>query len=334
MLHEDRTGTLWVGTRSGGLNALDRETGRVRRYRADPEDPRAISSDNVTDILEDRRGRLWIAENYTYAERALKFDLKLRDRVLIFEDANGNGRFSSRRVFADEFQRLTSIEVGLGGRLDATNVAEPAISIITPISYDHTHLLGRTLGAIATEKAGIIRPNGVVISGPQRPAALTAIRATVRRQRAHLTVIGSSSAAPRLVWSEARRLRAGDSITAPFFHFGAASARGNYRDLTLHLGGAHQDRGVRVVATRVHHPDLLAVVCRAHLRRERHIHFFSHGKGVHVGPQRNDGTRFPAAEHPDDREDEDPEQHEQPEPEHGEGELAHHRAVTADRRGR
>jgi putative membrane-bound dehydrogenase-like protein len=63
----------------------------------------------------DTRGRLWIAENYTYAERTLKFELKLRDRVVFFEDRNGDGRFSSRRVFADNFQRLTSVEVGRGG---------------------------------------------------------------------------------------------------------------------------------------------------------------------------------------------------------------------------
>jgi putative membrane-bound dehydrogenase-like protein len=63
----------------------------------------------------DARGRLWIAENYTYAERTLKFDLKLRDRVVIFEDRKGDGRFSSRKIFAEDYQRLTSIEVGRGG---------------------------------------------------------------------------------------------------------------------------------------------------------------------------------------------------------------------------
>lgn len=70
---------------------------------------------NPIGMAWDARGRLWIAENYTYAERTTKFDLKLRDRVLIFEDRNGDGRFSSRRVFADDFQRLTSVEVGRGG---------------------------------------------------------------------------------------------------------------------------------------------------------------------------------------------------------------------------
>jgi putative membrane-bound dehydrogenase-like protein len=63
----------------------------------------------------DARGRLWVAENYTYAESGKKFDLNLRDRILIFEDKDGDGRFDTRRVFTDELQMLTSIEVGYGG---------------------------------------------------------------------------------------------------------------------------------------------------------------------------------------------------------------------------
>src|SRR5438128_12111016 len=52
----------------------------------------------------DARGRLWVAENYTYAERARKFDLDLRDRILIFEDQDGDGRFDTRKIFTDEVQ--------------------------------------------------------------------------------------------------------------------------------------------------------------------------------------------------------------------------------------
>ncbi len=63
----------------------------------------------------DDRGRLWVAENYTYAERTQRFDLSLRDRVLIFEDKDGDGRADSRKVFTDTVQMLTSVEVGRGG---------------------------------------------------------------------------------------------------------------------------------------------------------------------------------------------------------------------------
>ena len=63
----------------------------------------------------DSRGRLWIAENYTYAERTIRFDQHLRDRILIFEDNDHDGRFDKRRVFTDDVQQLTSVEVGHGG---------------------------------------------------------------------------------------------------------------------------------------------------------------------------------------------------------------------------
>ncbi len=63
----------------------------------------------------DGRGRLWIAENYTYAEGGVRFEMKLRDRILIFEDTDGDGHFDKRTVFTDDVQMLTSIEIGLGG---------------------------------------------------------------------------------------------------------------------------------------------------------------------------------------------------------------------------
>ncbi len=61
---------------------------------------------------------------------------------------------------------LAILEVGLGGRLDSTNVCQPAVTVITSISFDHTKQLGNTLGEIATEKAGIIKPGVPVLCGP------------------------------------------------------------------------------------------------------------------------------------------------------------------------
>ena len=63
----------------------------------------------------DERGRLWIAENYTYSDQKERFDLTLRDRIVIFEDTDNDGRFDQRTVFADNLQMLTSIERGFGG---------------------------------------------------------------------------------------------------------------------------------------------------------------------------------------------------------------------------
>jgi dihydrofolate synthase/folylpolyglutamate synthase len=73
--------------------------------------------------------------------------------------------------FARSRPDLVVLEVGMGGRLDATNVVEPRLSIITDISLDHQKYLGETVGEIAREKAGIIRPGGVVITLPQLPEA-------------------------------------------------------------------------------------------------------------------------------------------------------------------
>lgn len=63
----------------------------------------------------DLHGRMWVAENYTYAERGKRFDLNLRDRVVIFEDTDRDGKADKRTVFADDLQMLTSVEVQPGG---------------------------------------------------------------------------------------------------------------------------------------------------------------------------------------------------------------------------
>jgi len=70
---------------------------------------------------------------------------------------------------------LAVLEVGLGGRLDATNVVEPVVSVITDIGMDHMEYLGHTIGAIATEKAGILRENGVLVTLSQHGEANAAI---------------------------------------------------------------------------------------------------------------------------------------------------------------
>ncbi len=73
--------------------------------------------------------------------------------------------------FARERVEIAVLEVGMGGRLDATNVVEPVISVITDIALDHQKFLGHTLAEIAREKAGIIHPGGVLVTLPQHPAA-------------------------------------------------------------------------------------------------------------------------------------------------------------------
>ena len=83
------------------------------------------------------------------------------------------------------------VEVGLGGRLDATNVVDPAVSVITTLSYDHMAVLGDTLDKIATEKAGIIKPGKPVVSAPQKDEALKVIQRIARERGSQLKLVGS-----------------------------------------------------------------------------------------------------------------------------------------------
>ncbi|MBV9547994.1 MAG: bifunctional folylpolyglutamate synthase/dihydrofolate synthase [Chloroflexi bacterium] len=91
--------------------------------------------------------------------------------------------------FARQKCSMAVVEVGLGGRLDATNATDPFVSIVTSISYDHTAILGRTLGEIATEKAGILRPRRPGFIAQQRPAAAAALRRACRQVGACCTTV-------------------------------------------------------------------------------------------------------------------------------------------------
>lgn len=73
--------------------------------------------------------------------------------------------------FAEAGAEIAVLEVGMGGRLDATNIVDPLLSVITDISLDHTEWLGETIAAIAREKAGILRQNGTMVTLPQHPQA-------------------------------------------------------------------------------------------------------------------------------------------------------------------
>src|SRR4030042_482452 len=83
------------------------------------------------------------------------------------------------------------VEVGLGGRLDATNVVQPDVSVITTIGYDHMEVLGNTITEIATEKAGIIRQDGIVVSSSQVDEAEKVIVSACAEKNVKLIKAGS-----------------------------------------------------------------------------------------------------------------------------------------------
>lgn len=78
-------------------------------------------------------------------------------------------------AFAEQRVEIAVLEVGMGGRLDATNIVEPLLSVITDVSLDHMEWLGSTISEIAREKAGILRRDGVLVTLPQHPEANQAI---------------------------------------------------------------------------------------------------------------------------------------------------------------
>ncbi len=125
------------------------------------------------------------------------------------------------------------LEVGLGGRLDATNVVDADISVLTSISLDHVEILGPTVGAIAEEKADIIKVGRPSISAPQPAEAMAVIR-RVAAERQSLLRVATEDAA--------RWITCGDR---PELH----TARGLLADLRPALAGAHQRLNAAVAAT-------------------------------------------------------------------------------------
>ncbi|MBI5955040.1 MAG: bifunctional folylpolyglutamate synthase/dihydrofolate synthase [Chloroflexi bacterium] len=93
-------------------------------------------------------------------------------------------------AFAKYKVNAAVFEVGLGGRLDATNIVTPKVSVITSLSYDHMAVLGDTLTLIAGEKAGIIKQGVPVVSSPQKDEALAVLERVAKLKNAELTLVG------------------------------------------------------------------------------------------------------------------------------------------------
>ena len=93
-------------------------------------------------------------------------------------------------AFARNDVNAAVIEVGLGGRLDATNIVMPTVSVITSLSYDHTAVLGNTLTLIAGEKAGIIKQGVPVVSSPQKTEALEVLERVAKLVDCSFTLVG------------------------------------------------------------------------------------------------------------------------------------------------
>ncbi|HVB37226.1 MAG TPA: cyanophycin synthetase, partial [Vicinamibacterales bacterium] len=122
---------------------------------------------------------------------------------------------------------IAVLEVGLGGRLDATNVASPLAGAITTIDFDHERYLGSTLAEIAREKAGIVKPGMPVVVGERKAEALDVIAAICRERHA-----------PLIVADEGVTVRS--SVTAEATQLTLRTPSGDYGTVPLGLAGAHQ----------------------------------------------------------------------------------------------
>ena len=129
--------------------------------------------------------------------------------------------------FAEQEVSVAIVEAGLGGRLDATNILEPRLSIITCIDLDHMNVLGHSLSAIAREKGGIIKPGVPLLTATRQPEALAVLEA-----------IGAHLGAPIHVTH--RECQMDTAQGADGLELTATTPRATYSALTLELSGTHQ----------------------------------------------------------------------------------------------
>ena len=131
-------------------------------------------------------------------------------------------------VFADAPVDVAVVEVGMGGRWDATNVADGDVAVVTPIDIDHTHFLGSTVEEIATEKAGIVKPGAVLVTAAQDPAVAEILTERVEQ------VSARRYAADEDFGVVSREVALGGQL------LGFRGLAGDYDEVFLPLHGEHQ----------------------------------------------------------------------------------------------
>jgi len=164
--------------------------------------------------LTDLRERFRIDGEFIPEEAIIELTDRLKPEIIAVNRKATYGKLTTFEVltalgfsyFAAEGVDFQVVEVGLGGRLDATNVVKPEVCVITTIGLDHIDVLGDSPVQIAAEKAGIIKPGAVVISSPQTDKVLEVIAETCRKNGVELVVIGRSVGCRRLGFKADRQL--------------------------------------------------------------------------------------------------------------------------------
>jgi dihydrofolate synthase/folylpolyglutamate synthase len=137
--------------------------------------------------------------------------------------------------FAEQAVDVAVVEVGLGGRLDSTNVIVPEVCAITSLSLDHTQILGSTVEKIAKEKAGIFKPGVPVVSAMQKPSVLEVLRREAEHVGAPLRSLGEE-----IEFSSRFGAKPGAAGGASQMRVSVTNGRANFEHLSVPLRGEHQ----------------------------------------------------------------------------------------------
>jgi len=194
-----------------------------------------ITGLNTSPHLVDLRERIKVDGRFITEEELVTLVEKLRPEFDTVRQQATYGELTTFEVltalafyyFREKGADFQVMEVGLGGRLDATNIINPEVSVITSISLDHTEVLGNSLAEVATQKAGIIKPGSVVVTSPQPEDAARVIEAVAANCRAKLVKVGTDVTWQSLSFDLASQL------------FEVRGRLGNYR-LAIPLLGHHQ----------------------------------------------------------------------------------------------
>ena len=228
---------------------------------------------NGAEISDDAFARLYFQVDD--ASRRLVFEERLAQLPSFFETLTAMAFLH----FAEAAIDIAVLEVGMGGRLDATNIVAPILSIVTDISLDHTEWLGPTIAAIAREKAGILRAHGTLITLPQHPEANQVLGEVATRlgtravsavpympatpisdssRNATSSVTGHDRGTHPVGGSRAAEIQGKNGALAPELHSYPVQVLGSTITIDSPLHGNHQHRNIALalaaaVALATHH---------------------------------------------------------------------------------
>lgn len=192
-------------------------------------------------------------EQFTALIERLRPVVESMDRAAAAREAIGPTYFEITTAaalihFAANKLDAAVLEVGMGGRLDSTNVCLPVVSVITSISFDHMKQLGNTLAAIAREKAGIIKPGIPVVSGVQDDEPRQVIESVRRERGCPIAQLGVDF---NFQYRPPKDLDRGEDAAEMHFHQPLRPRAAEYRDLKLRLIGRHQAANAAVAVATV-----------------------------------------------------------------------------------